>query len=181
MPCATQQAVPPTSANSSSMSVGLTRRLSFSFGSEAEPFRLQRGGELPGVTLAYETYGRLNERRDNVVLIVHALTGDAHAAGRHSPDDRKPGWWDGAVGPGRVTKTLGIDRSLNRAPAAESSGLWIEDRGVRVPAAIVSATPRIGVAYAGPVWAAKPWRGCASGCANAIGAAHRPVCCASAH
>jgi DNA-3-methyladenine glycosylase len=65
---------------------------------------------------------------------------------------------EGAIGPGRVTKTLGIDRTLNRAPAAESSGLWIEDRGVRVPATIVSATPRIGVDYAGPVWSAKPWR-----------------------
>src|SRR5688500_2278654 len=65
---------------------------------------------------------------------------------------------EGAIGPGRVTKTLGIDRALNRAPTAESSGLWIEDRGVRVPASIISRTPRIGVDYAGPVWSAKPWR-----------------------
>lgn len=65
---------------------------------------------------------------------------------------------EGAVGPGRVTKLLGIDRKLNRAPASEDSGLWIEDRGLRVPAAIVSATPRIGVDYAGPLWSAKPWR-----------------------
>ena len=65
---------------------------------------------------------------------------------------------EGAIGPGRVTKALAIDRALNRAPAAESSGLWIEDRGVRVPASIVSTTPRIGVEYAGPIWSAKPWR-----------------------
>jgi DNA-3-methyladenine glycosylase len=65
---------------------------------------------------------------------------------------------EGASGPGRVTKVLEINRTLNRTPAAEVSGLWIEDRGVRVPAAIVSATPRIGVAYAGPIWSAKPWR-----------------------
>jgi len=65
---------------------------------------------------------------------------------------------EGAVGPGRVTKTLEIDRTLNRGPAAEQSGLWIEDRGVRVPASLVSATPRIGVSYAGPVWSLKPWR-----------------------
>jgi DNA-3-methyladenine glycosylase len=65
---------------------------------------------------------------------------------------------EGAAGPGRVTKALQIDRSLNRAPAAESSGLWLEDRGVRVPAALVTTTARIGVDYAGPVWAAKPWR-----------------------
>ena len=65
---------------------------------------------------------------------------------------------EGARGPGRVTKALGINRSLNRAPAAERSGLWIEDRGVRVPPSIVSMTPRIGVDYAGPIWSAKPWR-----------------------
>jgi DNA-3-methyladenine glycosylase len=65
---------------------------------------------------------------------------------------------EGASGPGRVTKTLGIDRALNRAPAAQCSGLWIEDRGVRVPAAIISATPRVGVDYAGPIWSEKPWR-----------------------
>ena len=65
---------------------------------------------------------------------------------------------EGAVGPGRVTKALGIDRTLNRAPAAERSGLWLEDHGVRVPAAVIATSPRIGVEYAGPVWAAKPWR-----------------------
>jgi DNA-3-methyladenine glycosylase len=65
---------------------------------------------------------------------------------------------EGAVGPGRVTRALGIDRAHNRAPAVESSGLWIEDRRVRVPPAIVSTTPRVGVDYAGPVWSAKPWR-----------------------
>ncbi len=65
---------------------------------------------------------------------------------------------EGAVGPGRVTKALGIDRKLNRAAAAETSGLWVEDRGVRVPAVLVEATPRIGVDYAGPIWAQKLWR-----------------------
>ncbi len=65
---------------------------------------------------------------------------------------------EGARGPGRLTKSLGIDRSLNRAPAAPVSGLWLEDRGVRVPARAVARTPRIGIDYAGPVWAAKPWR-----------------------
>lgn len=66
---------------------------------------------------------------------------------------------DGAIGPGRVTKTLQIDRRLNAASAAaEASGLWLEDRGVRVPRTAVLATPRIGVDYAGPVWAGKPWR-----------------------
>ena len=65
---------------------------------------------------------------------------------------------EGAVGPGRVTQALGIDRTLNRAPAAPPSGLWLEDRGVRVPPRAVTCSPRIGVAFAGPVWSAKPWR-----------------------
>ena len=65
---------------------------------------------------------------------------------------------EGASGPGRVTKALGIDRRLNAARAAPASGLWLEDRGGRVPRRRVRATPRIGVDYAGPVWAKKPWR-----------------------
>lgn len=65
---------------------------------------------------------------------------------------------EGTPGPGRVTRALGIDRRLNGAPAEPASGLHLEDRGVRVPRAWVRATPRIGVAFAGPVWAAKPWR-----------------------
>ncbi len=65
---------------------------------------------------------------------------------------------EGASGPGRVTKTLEIDRGLNRSAADEASGLWIEDRGARVPRREIRATPRIGIDYAGPVWAAKKWR-----------------------
>lgn len=65
---------------------------------------------------------------------------------------------EGATGPGRLTKALAIDRSLNAAPAAPVSGLWIEDRGIIIPRRSVRATPRIGVSYAGPIWAEKPWR-----------------------
>ena len=66
---------------------------------------------------------------------------------------------EGAAGPGRVTKVLAIDRTLNgRGADNETGGLWIEDRGERVPRSRVKATPRIGVDYAGPVWAGKPWR-----------------------
>jgi len=65
----------------------------------------------------------------------------------------------GAIGPGLVTRALAIDRRFNRAPACDSSsGLWVEDNGVRVPRSAVAVGRRVGVDYAGPVWAAKPWR-----------------------
>ena len=64
------------------------------------------------------------------------------------------------VGPGRLTRKFGIGRRFNGLPASRASGLWLEDDGVRPPARSVRATPRIGVDYAGPVWAAKPWRFC---------------------
>ena len=62
------------------------------------------------------------------------------------------------VGPGRVTKSLGIDKRLDGADATESSELWLEDRGVRWSARHVRKGPRVGVDYAGPYWAARPWR-----------------------
>ena len=65
---------------------------------------------------------------------------------------------DGIRGPGRVTRALQVDRRLNGAACAPGSGLWIEDRGVRLPRGAIQSTPRIGVDYAGPVWSTKPWR-----------------------
>ncbi len=65
---------------------------------------------------------------------------------------------EGISGPGRLTRSLAINRTLNSAAAARPSGLWLEDRGVRVPRRLLQATPRIGVGYAGPVWSKKPWR-----------------------
>jgi homoserine O-acetyltransferase len=67
--------------------------------------QLESGRLLGPLTLAYETYGTLNEDRSNAVLVAHAWTGDAHAAGRHHVDDRKPGWWDDMIGPGKVLNT----------------------------------------------------------------------------
>ncbi len=68
-----------------------------------EPLELELGGRLPQVTVAYETYGRLNARGDNAVLICHALSGDSHVARHDDADD--PGWWDIAVGPGKAIDT----------------------------------------------------------------------------
>jgi DNA-3-methyladenine glycosylase len=65
---------------------------------------------------------------------------------------------EGCRGPGRVTRTLGIDRKFNGTRSHPDLGLWLEDRGIKVPRRIIRATPRIGVGYAGPVWAKKPWR-----------------------
>ncbi|MBE7538620.1 MAG: DNA-3-methyladenine glycosylase [Opitutaceae bacterium] len=65
---------------------------------------------------------------------------------------------EGISGPGRITRALNVDRGLNRAPAEPSTGLWLEDDGFVASPARITRTPRIGVDYAGPVWAAKPWR-----------------------
>uniref|UniRef100_UPI0035650003 alpha/beta fold hydrolase n=1 Tax=Guyparkeria sp. TaxID=2035736 RepID=UPI0035650003 len=69
------------------------------------PLLLDCGRRIEEYELVYETYGELNERADNAVLICHALSGDHHAAGRHRPEDRKPGWWDTAIGPGKPIDT----------------------------------------------------------------------------
>lgn len=71
----------------------------------AHPFTFESGQALPGFTLRYETYGRLNAARDNTVLICHALSGDHHCAGFHSPEDKKPGWWNNLIGPGKAVDT----------------------------------------------------------------------------
>jgi homoserine O-acetyltransferase len=71
----------------------------------AEPLLLECGKTLEQYDIAYETYGELNAERSNAVLICHALSGDQHAAGYYSMDDRKPGWWDSAIGPGKAIDT----------------------------------------------------------------------------
>jgi homoserine O-acetyltransferase len=68
-------------------------------------FEPELGGILPEVTLAYETWGQLNATADNVVLLVHALTGDSHAAGGPDETHRRGGWWDPIVGPGLAIDT----------------------------------------------------------------------------
>lgn len=68
-----------------------------------EPLVLEHGGCLAEVVVAYETYGRLDPRGDNAVLVCHAISGDSHAARHDAGDD--PGWWDIAVGPGRAIDT----------------------------------------------------------------------------
>jgi homoserine O-acetyltransferase len=70
-----------------------------------EPFHFESGGTIPELTLRYETYGRLNDAKDNAILICHALSGNHHCAGVHSMDERKQGWWNFMVGPGKPIDT----------------------------------------------------------------------------
>jgi len=70
-----------------------------------KPLELECGKTLAPIDVAYETYGKLNDAQDNAVLICHALSGNAHVAGRNSPDDKKPGWWDVMIGPGKGIDT----------------------------------------------------------------------------
>ena len=70
-----------------------------------QPLALACGRTLPGFELMVETYGQLNAAKDNAILICHALSGHHHAAGYHSMEDRKPGWWDLYIGPGKPIDT----------------------------------------------------------------------------
>ena len=83
-------------------SVGLVEpdRLAFD-----EPLPLDCGRELEQYELVYEAYGALNADASNAVLICHALSGDHHAAGYHDTSDRKPGWWEACIGPGKPIDT----------------------------------------------------------------------------
>lgn len=87
-----------------------------------EPLLLSGGDSLPSFELMVETYGELNKDASNAVLICHALSGNHHAAGKHHVDDRKPGWWDLIIGPG---KPIDTDRfyvvSLNNLGGCDGS------------------------------------------------------------
>jgi homoserine O-acetyltransferase len=71
----------------------------------AEALPLESGESLPGFRLRYETYGQLNAERSNAILVCHALSGDHHCAGIHSLADKKPGWWNNFIGPGKALDT----------------------------------------------------------------------------
>jgi homoserine O-acetyltransferase len=87
-----------------SHSVGIVKTNYFHFALPPDELTLENGERLGPITVAYETYGELNDQRSNAILILHALSGDAHAAGFHKGDE-KPGWWDDMIGPGRAFDT----------------------------------------------------------------------------
>ena len=80
------------------------RRQFFTFGTD-RPFALDSGSVLASVTLAYETWGKLNSDASNAILICHAWTGDSHASGRAELGHPAPGWWDALIGPGLAIDT----------------------------------------------------------------------------
>ena len=85
--------------------VGIVTPQSVTLFASPDELNLQSGRILGPVQVAYESYGTLSPEKDNVILVCHALSGDAHAAGRHEADERKPGWWDPMIGPGRAMDT----------------------------------------------------------------------------
>ncbi|MGA9596310.1 MAG: homoserine O-acetyltransferase [Acidimicrobiia bacterium] len=95
-------------------SVGTTETQFFTFGSANEPYAMRSGGTLDEVTIAYETYGKLDDDHSNAVLVFHALTGSQHAAGFNPAvpgvesrwtEECQSGWWDGFIGPGKALDT----------------------------------------------------------------------------
>ncbi len=87
------------------VSVGLVEKKSFTFAGPPDEMVLESGARLGPVTIAYETYGTLSPDKSNVILILHALSGDSHVAGYYSKDDPRPGWWDIMIGPGKGIDT----------------------------------------------------------------------------
>lgn len=82
-------------------SAGIVETQYYTFAEPPNQLDLDCERKLGPITLAYETYGELDADKSNAILIHHALSGDAHAAGYHSPAARKPGWWDNMIGPGK--------------------------------------------------------------------------------
>ncbi|MCR9105291.1 MAG: homoserine O-acetyltransferase [Gammaproteobacteria bacterium] len=90
----------PTTHNSASVGIVQPQTAVFD-----QPLTLACGRVLTTYELVYETYGTLNAQRSNAVLVCHALSGHHHAAGYHSAEEKKPGWWDECIGPGKPIDT----------------------------------------------------------------------------
>ena len=91
--------------NQTGDSVGIVEKQFFTFAMPPDKLKLESKASIGPVTIAYETCGTLNLERSNVILVLHALSGDSHMAGYYDPKDTKPGWWDIMVGPGKGIDT----------------------------------------------------------------------------
>jgi homoserine O-acetyltransferase len=90
--------------NEGTQQLGTVEGQTFTFAFPPDELLLDSGEKLGPVTLSYETYGTLNREKTNAILVTHALSGDAHAAGYHA-GDKNPGWWDDMIGPGKGLDT----------------------------------------------------------------------------
>ena len=118
--------------------------------------RLESGAVLPGARIAYESWGRLSPRRDNAILVLHALTGDSHVVGSAGPGHPSAGWWPGVVGPGLAIDTDrwfvvapnvigGCQGSTGPASLAPDGVEW----GTRFPFLTIRDQVRAQLAFAG--------------------------------
>lgn len=90
----------------SGSSLGIVETLFFTFAeNDADLLELDCGKKIGPITVAYETYGTMNKDKSNCILVCHALSGDAHAAGYHGETGSKEGWWNDFVGPGKPLDT----------------------------------------------------------------------------
>src|SRR4051794_22520608 len=119
------------------------------------PFRPERGGVLPAVRVAYETWGTLDGDGGNAVLVEHALTGDSHVVGPPGPGHPTGGWGDGLIGPGRALDTDrvfvvcanvlgGCQGTTGPSSSAPDDGPW----GSRFPEVTVADQVRVEAALA---------------------------------
>ena len=84
--------------------MGIVETRYFTFAKPPNELTLESDERFGPITLAYETYGKLNDQKSNAILVFHALSGDAHAAGYHDKD-QDPGWWDMMIGSGKALDT----------------------------------------------------------------------------
>ena len=115
-------------------SAGIVRTKHVTFDEPGRTLALEGGGELWPVTLAYETYGTLSAARDNAIMVFHALSGDAHAAGRHTARDTRAGWWDVLIGPGKALDTEQVLRDLAPTCSAAAAARPARPRSIPRPA-----------------------------------------------
>lgn len=124
--------------DATSSSVGQVEKQYYTYAAAPDEITLESGARLGPVTIAYETYGSLNSKKDNTILLAHAFSGDSHAAGFYKTDTeaQSPGWWEFMIGPGK-----GIDTNKYFVICANILGSCMGSTGPR------STNPKTGMPY----------------------------------